>query len=298
MVAPSERREVVGYLRDEWGLSERRSCELASIPRSTARYEPRPAPADEEELVEAIRAEAVRRKRFGYRRVYLVLRRNGWEVNHKRVHRLWRREGLQVPRKRPRRRRRGAPVEAREEARHPNHIWTYDFCEDRTEDGRKVRLLAVEDEFTRECLALEVGRSMPSDRVVEALDWLFLSRGAPDCIRSDNGSEFTSDLVKSWLTERGCKTLFIEPGRPWQNGYVESFIGRLRDECLNEELFLSLEECAQVVEAWRRDYNEDRPHGSLDGLTPREFALRWSSSLRATPSAPSTTSEETGILTL
>lgn len=289
---------MVRYLCQERGLSQRHSCEVVGIPRSTARYEARPAPSDEAELVKAIRKESRRRKRFGYRRIHAMLVRKGWVVNHKRVHRLWRLEGLQVPRKRPRRRRRGSPVEAREEARYPNHIWTYDFCEDRTEDGRKVRLLAVEDEFTRECLALEVGRSMPAERVVETLEWLFLSRGVPACIRSDNGSEFTSEKVRTWLNGRGCKTLFIEPGRPWQNGYVESFIGRLRDECLNEELFLSLEECAQVVEAWRRDYNEDRPHGSLDGLTPREFADRWSSSLRATPSAPSTTAEDTGILTL
>lgn len=298
MVAPSSRREVVRHLRDERGIAERRGCQLVGVARSTVRYRRRPRPLDESSLVERIQELAKRRRRYGYRQITRMLRREGTLVNHKRVYRLWRRERLQVPRKGPRRRHRGPTVETREEAQRPNHVWSYDFCEDRTTAGKKLRLLVILDEFTRECLAIEVGFSLPASRVLETLEWLLLCRGAPAYIRSDNGPEFRSGAGLEWLRSQGCGTMFIEPGKPWQNGYVERFIGTLRDDCLNQELFASVGECQRVVDAWREDYNRERPHSSLDGLTPSEFAARWAPPLRATPSTPSPTEKEEPILTL
>lgn len=198
------------------------------------------------------------------------MKADGWRVNHKRVARIWRREGLKVPAKHPKRGRLwlndGSCIRLRPECR--NHVWAYDFVADRTRDGRKIRMLTVIDEFTRECLAIEVKRRLNSQGVLAVLGRLFVSRGVPDHIRSDNGPEFAAKAVRKWLGEMHVKTLFIEPGSPWENGYNESFNGKLRDECLNTELFYSLGEAQIVIEKWRREFNTIRPHSSLGYRPP------------------------------
>ena len=208
--------------------------------------------------------------RYGYRRITALLKLEGWRVNHKRVERIWRREGLKVPRRQPKRGRLwlndGSCVRRRPERR--NHVWAYDFCMERTRDGRPVRMLVVVDEFTRECLSIDVGRKLSSEDVLERLTELFVARGIPDHIRSDNGAEFTARRVRNWLSRLGVKTLFIEPGSPWENGYVESFIGKMRDEFLNQERFDTLEEAKVLIERWRHEYNRIRPHSSLGYRPP------------------------------
>ena len=203
--------------------------------------------------------------RYGYRRITALLRREGWRVNHKRVERIWRREGLKVPCKQPKRGRLwlndGSCVRHRPEYR--NHVWSYDFLFDRTREGRPLKILCLLDEYTRECLALRVGRRIRSAEVLETLDELFMIRGIPDHIRSDNGPEFVAKEVRKWFETLGVKPLYIEPGSPWENGYVESFNGKLRDELLNGELFDTLTEAKVLIENWRIEYNTVRPHSSL-----------------------------------
>jgi len=209
-------------------------------------------------------------ERYGYRRVTELLRRRGWKVNHKRTERLWRREGLKVPQKQPKRRRLwfndGSCVRLRPAYR--DHVWSYDFVHDRTHDGRAFRMLNLIDEYTRECLAIDVSRRMTSESVLERLSDLFVRRGVPDHIRSDNGPEFAAIRVREWLGRVGVTTLFIEPGSPWENGYIESFNGKLRDELLNREIFDTLLEAKVLTERWRRDYNTVRPHSSLGYRPP------------------------------
>jgi transposase InsO family protein len=208
--------------------------------------------------------------RYGYRRITALLRREGWRVNHKRVERIWRREGLKVPQRQPKRGRiwlnDGSCMRQRPE--YPNHVWSYDFVLERTRDGQPVRMLAVMDEYTRESLAIEVERRLGSQDVLGCLADLFVHRGTPDYIRSDNGPEFTAHAVRRWLARVGVKTLFIEPGSPWENGYVESFIGKLRDELLNREIFYTLLEAKVLVDQWRREYNAIRPHSALGYRPP------------------------------
>jgi transposase InsO family protein len=217
---------------------------------------------------------AVKWPRFGYRRITALLHREGWRVNIKRVHRLWKSEGLQIRRKARKRRRIGTSDNAcdRRKPRHRDHVWSYDFVSDRTEGGGRLRMLTVVDEFTRECLTVEVRRSYTGQDVVRTLSELFAIRGRPRYIRSDNGPEFASKAVRKWLKKRQVKTLFIEPGSPWENGYIESFNGKLKDECLNGELFLNLTEARYVVDRWRMDYNHHRPHSRLDWMTPAAYA--------------------------
>jgi len=213
--------------------------------------------------------------RYGYRRVTALLHREGWRVNHKRVERIWRREGLKVPQKQPRRARLwltdGSCIRLRPE--YPNHVWSYDFVSDRTADGRPLKILTILEEYTRECLAIKVERRMRSIDVLERLAELFLVRGTPDYIRSDNGPEFTAELIRIWLGRLEVHTLFIEPGSPWENGYVESFHGKLRDELLNGEIFYTLKEGKVLMERWRREYNEFRPHSSLGYRPPAPAAI-------------------------
>lgn len=213
---------------------------------------------------------ASRYGRYGYRRITALLRLDGWSVNHKRVERIWRREGLRVPQRQPKRGRLwfndGSCVRRRPE--YKNHVWAYDFVQDRTRDGRSFRMLNIIDEYTRECLAIKVGRSLKSMDVVETLADLFLVKGLPEYIRSDNGSEFTAKVIREWLERLGAKTLFIEPGSPWENGYVESFNGKLRDELLNGEIFYTLREAEILIEGWRKQYNKIRPHSSLGYRPP------------------------------
>jgi len=273
----------VAALRDEMELSQRRACDLVGLSRSMARYAPRQR-ADENTLRERIRQLARRHRRYGYRRVAALLRREGMRVNVKRVYRIWKQEGLALPRKRPARRHRVCQGEMVNKAQYPNHVWSYDLMEDQTESGARLRMLNILDEHTRECLAIRVEQSVNSLQVIDTLNWLFLLRGVPEHIRSDNGPEFIANAVKEWLSQAGCRTLYIEPGSPWENSYIESFNGKLRDECLNQEVFRNIAEARQVVENWRHEYNHYRPHSSLGYLSPAAFAAHTGSSSRPTAS--------------
>jgi|TARA_Y100000310_G_scaffold326843_1_gene392305 transposase InsO family protein len=250
-------------------VSERKACKAIGQTRSTQRRIPSP-PDDEESLTADIIALATQFGRYGYRRITALIRALGWQVNHKRVERIWRREGLKVPRKQPKRGRLwlndGSCIRLRPE--HPNHVWAYDFVACRTHDGRAVRLLIVIDEFTRKCLAIRAARRIRSDDVIHLLTELFILDGVPEYIRSDNGPELTAAAVREWLSRLGTKPLFIEPGSPWENGYCESFNGKLRDELLNGEVFYSLKEVQILTERWRREYNTLRPHSSLGYRPP------------------------------
>ncbi len=216
--------------------------------------------------------------RYGYRRVWALLRREGWLANKKRVQRLWREAGLRVPassRERKRRRLTGTSSEngcTRRRAEYPGHVWSYDFAMDATEDGRRLKMMPVVDEYSRECLALEAERSITAEGVVEILEGLFTERGEPAYIRSDNGPEFIAEAIKHWLAASGVRTLYIEPGAPWENAYSETFISRLRDELLDREVFANLEEAKVLTRDYRDHYNHRRPHGALGYLTPAEFA--------------------------
>ena len=244
-------------------------------PRATQRYQTIKA-ADEEALTSALVAYASEYGRYGYRRIAVFLRDEGWQVNHKRIERIWRREGLQVPKKQPKRGRLwlndGSCVRLRPCWR--NHVWSYDFVTARTHEGKAFRMLTVIDEFTRECLAIEVARSLKTEDVMHCLADLFVDRGVPDFIRSDNGPEFTSNAIREWLSRTGAKTLFIEPGSPWENGYNESFNGKLRDELLNGEIFYTLGEARVIIEGWRMHYNTVRPHSSLGYRPPAPATTR------------------------
>jgi transposase InsO family protein len=254
--------------------SERRTCQVLGQPRNTQRYQPH-RPAEERELLQEMRRLVRQRPRFGCPRIHKQLVASDWPVNRKRVHRLWKREHMQVPRKQHRRRRLPGGSEnscVRRRAERMNHVWSYDFLMDRTEDGRQLKLLVVLDEYTRECLAIEVARSFTSEDVVSLLGYLFAVRGVPEHLRSDNGPEFVAQNVRRWLDQAGVGTLFIEKGSPWENGYVESFNGKLRDELLNRELFLSLQEARWVIDRWRLDYNHHRPHSALAYQTPAAYA--------------------------
>ena len=266
---------MVQELRQKLNVSERRACKALGQPRSTQRYECRFA-EDEPQLVNRIIELACQYGRYGYRRIHELLRREDWWINHKRVERIWRQEGLKVPRKQPKRRRLwlndGSCIRLRPEYR--DHVWSYDFMSGRTEDGRSYKMLNIIDEYTRECLSIDVARKLKSDDVLDRLTQLFVFRGVPDYIRSDNGSEFTAKAVRDWLGRLGVETLYIEPGSPWENGYVESFNGKLRDELLNGEIFDTLYEAKVLIERWRREYNEFRPHSALGYQPPAPEAFR------------------------
>ena len=242
--------------------------------RSTERRSQSPS-AEEERLTEAIVSLAAKYGRYGYRRITALLQKEHWQVKYKRVERIWRKEGLRVPKKQPKRGRLwladGSCIRLRPE--HKDHVWSYDFVKDRTTDGRKLRILNIIDEFTRECLCAKVERRLNSHSVMDALYELFVFRGIPEYIRSDNGSEFTATAVRKWLSTMGVKTLFIEPGSPWENGYVESFNGKMRDELLNREAFSTLTEAKVLIERWRREYNTIRPHSAKGYKPPAPEAI-------------------------
>jgi len=254
----------VVQVRAKYRLSERQACRIVGQPRGTQRYSVI-ARADEDALTLAVTQFAAQYGRYGYRRITALLQGAGWDVGTDRVQRIWRREGLKVPQKqRPRGRlwlNDGSCIRLRPERR--NHVWSYDFVEAQTHDGRKVRLMTLIDEFTRECLAIRVARRINSLGVLETMADVMIARGVPEHIRSDNGAEMTAKVVRSWLANVGAKTLYIEPGSPWENGYCESFNGKLRDELLNGEIFYSLKEARIVIEQWREHYNTIRPHSSL-----------------------------------
>ena len=262
------------HLQKNFRVSERRACRVVDQPRSSQRYLSTKADKDAA-LAQMIVALSGQNPRYGYRRVWALLRREGWEVNKKRVHRLWREADLKVPAGRRRKRQRLGSSEngvARRRAEYLGHLWSYDFAMDATEDGRRLKMMPVVDEYSRECLALEVERSITSEEVVKTLDRLFAERGAPRFIRSDNGPEFIAQAVKRWLAASGVETLYIEPGAPWENAYSETFISRMRDELLDREEFANLKEAKVLAEDYREHYNHHRPHGALGYLTPVEFA--------------------------
>jgi len=273
--------------RQRFGVSERRACRVLHQPRATQRRE-RQVPEDEPRLVAAMTALAQQYGRYGYRRIMALLRPEGWHVNHKRIEQLWRREGLKVPAKQPKRSRLwlndGSCVRLRPLWK--DHVWAYDFVQDRTQDGRVLRLLVIVDEYTRECLAIDTARRLTADDVLEGLTFLFITRGVPDYIRSDNGAEFTSKSVREWLAKVGVKTLFIEPGSPWENGYCESFNGKLRDELLDREIFYTLLEAKVLIERWRVHYNTQRPHSALGYRPPAPQAILAAAAACAAPGAP------------
>ena len=248
---------------------------MLSQPRSTLCYLPRMRDG-EALLTERMIELATKYGRYGYRRITVLLQIEGFQVNHKRVERIWRREGLKVPPKQPKRKRLwlndGSCVRLRPQFK--GHVWSYDFVATRTEDGRALRILTLIDEYTRECLALKVARKLNSQDVLEQLGYLFIYRGLPGFIRSDNGPEFTAKAVRNWLERLGVQTLFIEPGSPWENGYNESFNGKLRDELLNGEIFTTLLEAKVLIENWRKEYNQFRPHSSLGYRPPAPEAIR------------------------
>ena len=262
-------------LRQVFEVSERRACRVVGQFRSTQKYQPQ-ADSYEKRVVERLHYWAFRMGRLGYKKITTLLKRqDGLRVNKKRVLRLWRQEGLKVPKKQVKRRRLwlrdGSCIRQRPEK--ANHVWSYDFVKDTTSDGKPLRFLTVIDEYTRECLALPVGRTFKAEDVQICLKNLFIERGMPEFIRSDNGSEFTAEMVKDWLHKLEVRTLFIEPGSPWQNGYNESFNGKFRDEFLNGELFDTLWEARVLAEDWRKVYNTLRPHGSLKYLPPAPGAV-------------------------
>lgn len=261
-------------MQEQYGFSERRVCRALGHPRSTQRYIPQPRD-DEEPLTQDILRLAGQYGRYGYRRITSKLWEEGWSVSFSRVERIWKREGLKVPQKQPKRARLwlndGSCVRLRPSR--PNEVWSYDFVADRTHDGRPYRIMSLIDEYTRECLALPVQRKLNSEDVLQTLADAMVVRGVPAYIRSDNGPEMTARAVRDWLEAVGAKTLFIEPGSPWENGYNESFNGKLRDELLNGEIFYTLKEAQVIIERWRLYYNHVRPHSALGYRPPAPEAI-------------------------
>ena len=272
----------------ELGVSQRFACQVLGQHRSTQRKPPQ-GRSDEAALTADIIALATQYGRYGYRRITATLWDAGWDVSFRRVERIWRREGLKVPMKQPKRGRLwlndGSCIRLRPE--YPNHVWSYDFVEDRTHNGRKYRMLNVIDEFTRECIAIRVDRKLKSTDVIDVLSNLFILRGVPGHIRSDNGPEFIAKALRDWITAVGATTAYIAPGSPGENGYCESFNSKLRDELLNGELFYTLQEARIVIERWRQHYNTVRPHSSLGYRPPAPEAIHWPATRRGpAPPAP------------
>ena len=265
----ADKRAAVQFLVSG-GLPVQRACALLHVHRSTFRYAAHPR--DDTEVVARMHTLAAQHPRYGYRRMHVLLNQTE-RVNHKRVRRLWRTQRLQVRRLGRKRLRRERP--GRLQAAYPGHIWAYDFVEDALADGRKLYILAVMDEFTREGLALDVALSTSAERVMGVLTALVAQHGAPGYLRSDNGAEFVATAVQKWLAECGVQTLYIEPGKPWQNGKEERFNGTVRDECLNLHVFSSLAEACVRLSAFRQHYNMERPHSRLGYLTPLAFKRAW-----------------------
>jgi putative transposase len=263
-------------LQTQFGVTERRACRVVGQPRSTQRL-PAPQPSDDELALRAfLRDFSRRRPRWGWRRAARAARDAGWRVNDKRIHRLWRDEGLRVPYRKKKRPLRGIGVAVGAFCPiAPNVVWALDFQFDQTSDARTLKLLNVIDEYTRECLAIDIERSIDADGVVRCLDRLAAQRGAPRYVRFDHGPEFIAYAVADWCRFNGTDTVFIDPGSPWQNAWIESFNGRLRDEHLNGQQFDSLLEAQVLTEDWRIDYNVSRPHSAHDWLTPVEFVEAW-----------------------
>jgi len=269
MVMPDAKRDVVAHVCAQHGVSQRRACDVLGVDRSSVRYQRKRS--DDTALRDTIKAIAAARQRFGYRRIHVLLRRQGVVMNQKKLRRLYQEEQLQVRRRGGRKRAIGTrrPVML---PTSPNERWSLDFVSDAFTDGRRFRVLAVVDDQTRECLILEPDTSLSGDRVVRELDLLIARRGRPRTIVSDNGTELTSRAILTWCQGSGVAWHYIAPGKPMQNGFVESFNGRFPDECLNETLFSSLADARIHIAAWKEDYNTQRPHSALNNTTPREFA--------------------------
>ncbi len=275
------------HARKKYGISERYACRVLQQWRGTQRYWPIYR-SDEDALTRAIIGLAGEYGRYGYRRITALLQARGWPVGKDRVQRIWRREGLKVPQKQKPRARLwlndGSCLRLRPER--ANHVWSYDFVSAKTHDGRSIRMLTLIDEYTRECLAIRVARRLGRYEVIEALGDVMLFRGIPENIRSDNGAEFVAKELRQWLAKVGTGTLYIEPGSPWENGYCESFNGKLRDECLNGEIFYSLKEAQIIIERWRVLYNTLRPHSALGYRPPAPAALAPQFAVLRSPTAP------------
>jgi len=272
VVTVERKREAVVFLKTK-EVSERRSCQLVLLARSTCQYRIRREP--DKEFENQVKELAFANPRYGYRRVHALLRRSGQRVNRKRVVRVWQKFALQVPRSKKTRKRVREPEPVMPQATRPNEIWTYDFVFDRDAAGRRLKLLTLMDEFTREGLAIKVGRSFKAAQVKEVLREIGTERGYPAFLRSDNGSEFIAEIIKEFLAENNIRAVYIEPGSPWQNGKGESFNGKFRDECLRMEIFGNLREAEVIAEQWRKFYNSERPHSSLGYQTPDEFKRNW-----------------------
>jgi len=275
-VTPDRRRRAVETLQERFGVSERRACAVCDQPRSTQRL-PAPVPSDDELALRAfLRDFSRQRPRWGWRRAYVAAKEAGWRVNKKRIHRLWREEGLKVPYRKKKRPLRGIGVAVGAFCPiAPNVVWACDFAFDQTSDGRMLKFLNIVDEFSREALATDVERSIDADDVVRVLDRIATERGAPKYLRFDHGPEFIAYAVADWCRFNGADTVFIDPGSPWQNAWVESFNGRMRDEFLNGQQFASLLEAKVLTEDWRIDYNLKRPHSAHGWLTPVDFVEQW-----------------------
>lgn len=262
------------HVQQALNVSQRRACNVLGQSRSSQRYQQKGDSEEQQRLVCRIHELVLKYPRYGYRMITAKLRQDGWRVNFKRVYRLWRREGFKVPKKTRKKRHLGQSGNSciRLRAEHKDHVWAWDFIHDRTASGQPLKWLAITDEYTRECLALEVARSITADRVLDILTHLFLTRGVPKHIRSDNGPEFIATAIRKHSTSAGLEMLYISPGSPWENGFAESFFSRLRDELLNVEEFANLAEARWHAQRRLHEHNEERPHSSLGYQTPSEFA--------------------------
>ena len=296
-MSPAQRRQAVERVQRKKDVSQRRACQVLGQARSTQRYVAKEASADEQQLLSRMHALVRKYPRYGYRMIGAKLRQEGWRLNPKRMYRLWRQEGFKVPKKTRKKRRLGHSGNScvRRRAEHQDHVWTWDFIHDRTRRGVPLKWLAITDEYTRECLALEVARSIPADRVLDILTNLFLTRGVPKHIRSDNGPEFIAEAIRRHGAAVGLELLYIEPGSPWENGFAESFFSRLRDELLNCEEFENLAEARWFAQRRQEEHNTERPHSSLGYQTPSEFAAGCAAANFATLSSQQHSREEAAL---
>ena len=271
MVSPAQKKQAVAYVGDQRLCSERRACRYLGVHRSTYRYPVKSPLPQQVQLHQRIVSLSWQYPRYGYRRIRAILEREGWSVSRKQVQRIRRKEGLKVHPKPQRIPRQGVSTGLPTQATHRNHVWTWDFIFDRTDKGSTLKMLTMLDEYTRQCLAIRVERQIRSGQVLATLWQAMMQYGIPEHIRSDNGTEFIAGKIQRWLRVNQIKTLYIEPGSPWQNGYIESFHSRFRDECLNREWLLNLREARVVIEDWRQHYNTERPHSRLGYLSPENY---------------------------
>jgi putative transposase len=273
-LTPGRRRRAVGTLQERFGVSERRACRVAGQHRSTQRKQPQPPRSEDERLAGRLREIAKEHPRWGWKRAHTILLREGWTINRKRTRRIWRQEGLRRPVRARKRRRASNRQAARLRATRPNEVWAVDFQFDETADRRRIKLCNIVDEYTREALAIRVDRTCTAENVITVIEQLVTERGTPKYLRADNGPEMIAWTLRDYCRLTGTTTAYIEPGSPWENPFVESFNGRLRDELLNIEEFACLTEAKVIIEDWRIQYNTYRPHSALGGLTPAEYAGR------------------------